>query len=109
MGGYDGSKDLIYLIPRTGHFKTAGGNLSGDSFALGPDGTILTAPGALLGSGSSKGSTDRLPAYPIISKNYKVVDRNDSVWLGLWNKPGLFRLPKDSLSDDDNPADSTRF
>jgi ligand-binding sensor domain-containing protein len=103
VGGYDGSKNLIYLIPRTGHFKTAGGNLSGDSFALGPDGTILTAPGALLGSGSSKGSTDSLPAYPIISKNYKVVDRNDSVWLGLWNKPGLFRLPKDSLSDDDNP------
>ena len=97
--------DLIYLIPGTGHFKTAGSNLSSIlNFARGPDRTVLTSPLAPRMSGSGEGSAERLPAYPITSGNLQMVDRNNSVWVSPWNKTGLMRLPKASLSDGKNQA-----
>jgi PAS domain S-box-containing protein len=105
VGSVSVPNDIIYLIPGTGHFKTAGINLPATlSFARGPDRTVLTAPVAPPGSGSSKGSPERLPAYPIASGNFKMVDRNNSVWSSPWNKPFVKRLPKESLRDDQNQA-----
>jgi PAS domain S-box-containing protein len=99
MGGFGTPNDLIYLIPGTRHFKTASSNLSGDNFAWGPDRTVLTAPVIPGVSDSGEGSDERLPAYPIISKNLQMVDRNNSVWISPWDKSGLIRLPEDSLRD----------
>jgi signal transduction histidine kinase/ligand-binding sensor domain-containing protein len=97
--------DLIYLRPGTRHFKTAGSNLSSNlDFARGPDRTVLTTPVALHGSDSSKGSPERLPAYPITSGTLQIVDRNNSVWDSPWNKPVVMRLPKGSLRDGQNQA-----
>jgi ligand-binding sensor domain-containing protein len=105
VGSVSVPNDIIYLIPGTGHFKTASGNLPATlSFARGPDRTVLTAPVALPGSGSSKGSPERLPAYPIASGNFQMADRNNSVWSSPWNKPVVMRLPKESLGDDKNQA-----
>ena len=44
VGGLNAPKDLIYLIPGTGHFKIAGSNLSVTGFTWEPDRTILAAP-----------------------------------------------------------------
>jgi PAS domain S-box-containing protein len=105
VGSASVPNDLIYLIPGTGHFKTAGRNLwSNLSFARGPDRTVLTAPVAPPGSDHSKGSPERLPAYPITSGNFQMLDRNNSVWISPWNKPVVMRLPKDSLRDVQNKA-----
>jgi Two component regulator propeller len=71
VGGFGAPKDLIYLMPGTGHFKTAGSNLSVDAFTWKPDRTILTAPVTPHVPGSGKVSDDRLPAYPIIKKIFK--------------------------------------
>jgi hypothetical protein len=68
VGGFDAPKDLIYLISGTGHFKTAGSNLSGDGFTWEPDRTVLTAPVAPRVSGSGEGSDERLSAYPVTKK-----------------------------------------
>jgi PAS domain S-box-containing protein len=105
VGTDDVPNDLIYLIPGTGHFKKAGSNLSSNTeFARGPDRTLLTSPVAPRMPGSGKGSAERLPAYPIISGNLQMVDRNNSVWISPWNKPIVMRLPKDSLRDGQNQA-----
>jgi PAS domain S-box-containing protein len=105
VGSVSVPNDLIYLIPGTGHFKTAGSNLPDNlSFARGPDQTVLTAPAAPPGSSPSKGSPERPPAYPIASGNFQMVDRNNSVWSSPWNKPFVMRLPKESLGDDQNQA-----
>ncbi len=77
----DAPKDLIYLIPGTRRFKTAGSNLSVEAFTWEPDRTVLTAPVAPRASGSGEGSDERLPAYPVITKNLQIVDRNNSVWV----------------------------
>jgi streptogramin lyase len=44
--------------------------------------------------------------YPLtrLLKNLQFVDRNNSVWLSLWEKPVVMRLPKDSLRDVQNKA-----
>jgi PAS domain S-box-containing protein len=99
VGGLNApTKDLIYLIPGTGHFKTAGSNLSADAFTWEPDRTILTVPVAPRVSDSGEGSDERLSAYPA-TKNLQMVDRNNSVWLSPADKPVVMRLPKDSLRD----------
>jgi hypothetical protein len=106
VGGFDAPKDLIYLIPGTGHFKTAGSNLSAlsaDGFTWEPDRTVLTAPAAPRVSDSGKGSNEKLPAYPL-TKNLQMVDRNNSVWISPRDKPVVMRLPKDSLRDVQNKA-----
>jgi PAS domain S-box-containing protein len=99
VGGFDAPSDLIYLTPGTKHFKIAGSNLSVNEFVREPDRTILTAPAPPYVSDSGKGSAERLPAYPVISKNFQMVDRNNSVWVSLWDKPVVMRLPKDSLRE----------
>jgi hypothetical protein len=63
---------LVYLIPGTGHFKTAGSNLSVDGFTWEPDRTILTAPVAPRVSDFGKGSDERLLAYPVTKKPFKL-------------------------------------
>ena len=102
VGGFETPKELIYLIPATGHFKTAGRNLSVNAFTWEPDRTILTASVAPPESDSGKGSDERLPAYPVTKKNLQIVDRNNSVWISPWDKPVVMRLPKDSLRDAQN-------
>jgi PAS domain S-box-containing protein len=99
VGGFNAPKDLIYLIPGTGHFKIAGSNLSVNGFTWQPDRTVLIAPVAPHVPHSGQGSEERLPAYPIIEKNLQFVDRNNRVWLSPWDKPVVMRLPKDSLRD----------
>jgi PAS domain S-box-containing protein len=97
--------DLIYLRPGTRLFKTADSNLSSNlDFARGPDRTVLTTPVAPHGSDSSKGSPERLPAYPITAGTLQTVDRNNSVWDSPWNKPVVMRRPKGSLRDGQNQA-----
>jgi Two component regulator propeller len=73
VGGFNAPKDLIYLIPGTGHFKTAGSNLSVNGFTWQPDRTVLTAPVAPRVSDSSEGSDERLPAYPVIKKTFNLL------------------------------------
>jgi PAS domain S-box-containing protein len=99
VGGFNAPKDLIYLIPGTGHFKIAGSNLSVNGFTWQPDRTVLTAPVARDVSHSGQGSDEKLPAYPVIEKNLQFVDRNNSVWFSPWDKPVVMRLPKNSLRD----------
>jgi PAS domain S-box-containing protein len=102
VGGFSAPKDLIYLIPGTGHFKTAGSNLSVTDFAWEPDRTVLTAPVAPRVPDSGKGSDERLSAYPVTTKNLQMVDRNNSVWISPWDKPVVMRLPNDALRDVQN-------
>ncbi|MDX6460717.1 MAG: hypothetical protein QOE55_4414, partial [Acidobacteriaceae bacterium] len=112
VGGPLGPKDLIYLIPGTGDFKTAGRNLSVNGFTWEPDRTILTAPVAPRASGSGEGSNERLPAYPVTTKNLQIADRNNSVWISRWDKPVVMRLPKDNLNgvqDKASPAISETY
>jgi PAS domain S-box-containing protein len=104
VGGYDNPNDLIYLIPGTRHFKTAGRNLSAYGFTWEPDRTILTAPVAPRVSDSGEGSKERLPAYPVTKGDLQIVDRNNSVWISPRDKPVVMRLPKDSLRDAQNKA-----
>jgi len=99
VGGSVAPKDLIYLMPGTRRFKTAGSNLSADGFTWEPGRTILTAPAAPRVSGSNEGSSERLPAYPVTKKALQLVDRNNSVWISPFDKPVVMRLPKDSLRD----------
>jgi len=102
VGSFDTTKGLVYLIPGTGHFKTAGSNLSVIGFTWEPDRTVLTSPVAPRVSGSGEGSVERLPAYPVAKKALQIIDRNNSVWISPWDKPVVMRLPKDSLRDVQN-------
>jgi PAS domain S-box-containing protein len=104
VGSWETPKDLIYLLPGTRHFKTAERNLSVDGFTWEPDRTVLTAEVAPRVSASGEGSYQRLPAYPVTSKNSQMVDRNNSVWISPADKPVVMRLPKDSLRDVQNQA-----
>src|SRR5260370_31548377 len=104
VGSFDTTKDLVYLIPGTGHFKTAGSNLSVQGFMWEPDRTVLTAAVAPRVSDSGKGSDERLPAFPVTQKDLQMIDRNNSVWVSSWNKPVVMRLPKDNLGDVPNKA-----
>jgi hypothetical protein len=97
-------KDLVYLLPGTRHFKTAGSNLSVEALTWEPDRTVLTAPVTPPTSGSGGGSAERLPAYAVTTKNLQMIDRNNSVWVSPLSKPVVMRVPKDSLRDDPNTA-----
>jgi PAS domain S-box-containing protein len=104
VGGSVAPKDLIYLMPGTRRFKTAGSNLSADGFTWEPDRTVLTAPAAPRVSDSGKGPDERLPAYPVMKKSLQIVDRNNSVWISPRDEPVVVRLPEDSLRDVPNKA-----
>ncbi|WP_165420375.1 sensor histidine kinase [Edaphobacter modestus] len=104
VGSWETPKDLIYLLHGTRHFKTAERNLSVDGFTWEPDRTVLTAEVAPRVSGSGEGSYERLPAYPVTSKDSQMVDRNNSVWISPADKPVVMRLPKGSLRNVQNQA-----
>jgi ligand-binding sensor domain-containing protein len=104
VGGFLAPKDLVYLLPGTRHFKTAGSNLSVEALTWEPDRTVLTAPVTPPTSGSGGGSAERLPAYAVTTKNLQMIDRNNSVWVSPLSKPVVMRVPKDSLRDDPNTA-----
>jgi streptogramin lyase len=104
VGGFGVPKDLIYLKPGTGHFKTAGSNLSVEAFTWEANRAVLTVPVAPPMSDSGDGSDERLPAYPVLTKNLQIIDRNNSVWISLEDKPIVMRLPKDGLPDVQNKA-----
>ena len=106
VGSFGAPKDLIYLMPETQHFKTAGTNLPVNGFTWEPDRTVLTAPADPRVSGPGEGPDERLPAYPVIKKTLQFVDRNNSVWLSPWDKPVVMRLPESSLRDVQNNASS---
>lgn len=99
MRGCNSPKQLIYLIPRTKLFKTAGTNLPVNGFTWKPDRTVLTAPANPRMFGSGKVPDEMLSAYPVINKTLQFVDRNNSVWLSPWDKPVLMRLPENNLRD----------
>ncbi|WP_433964650.1 hypothetical protein [Tunturiibacter gelidiferens] len=73
VGGLETTKDLIYLIPGTGQFKTAGSNLSAEAFTWEPDRTILIAPSASRVSGSREGPDERLSALPVTKKTFNLL------------------------------------
>ena len=104
MGGFDTPNDLVYLTPGTSHFKKAGSNLSAKWFTWQPDRTVVTTPLIPGVSDSSKGSDERLPAYPVTTKNLQMVDLNNAVWVSPPEKPVVMRLPRDSLSDAQSKA-----
>jgi ligand-binding sensor domain-containing protein len=104
VGGLDAPKDLIYLIPGTRDFKTAASKLSVNGFTWEPDRTVMTAPAAARISDSGQGSDERLPAYPVTTKAFQMVDRNNGVWISPMDKPVVMRLPKDTLGALQNKA-----
>jgi signal transduction histidine kinase/streptogramin lyase len=113
VGTFGAPKELIYLMPETRHFKTAGSDLSVEAFTWKPDRTVLTAPRAPGVSAAGEGSAERFPAaYPITSKNLQMVDRNNGVWVSPTGKTVVMRVPKDSLGGDPNtvpPAGSETY
>jgi signal transduction histidine kinase/ligand-binding sensor domain-containing protein len=101
VGSFGAPKDLIYLSPGAGHFKTAGRKLSVEGFTRDVDRSVLTEPAASPMSDSGEGS-ERPPVYPVLTKNLQIVDRNNSVWTSPEDKPVVMRLPRESLHDASN-------
>jgi len=100
VGSSGAPKDLIYLMPRAGHFKTAGRKLPVEAFTLEANRTVLTLPIAPPLSDSGEGSDERPPVYPALTKDHQFVDRNNSLWIITpADKPVVMRLPRESLHD----------
>ena len=111
VGSFGAPKDLIYLSPGAGHFKTARRNLSVEAFTWDVDRFVLTEPAASPMSDSGEGS-ERPPVYPVLTKNLQILDRNNSVWTLPEDKPVVMRLPWESLHDASNkvsPGDSETY
>jgi PAS domain S-box-containing protein len=105
VGGFDAPKDLIYLIPGIGHFKTAERNLSVRGFMLDADRAVMTAPVARPMSDSSEGFEEKPAAYPVFTKNsQQFLDRKKSLWISYDDKPIVMRLPKERVRGDMNKA-----
>jgi signal transduction histidine kinase/ligand-binding sensor domain-containing protein len=101
VGSLGAPKDLIYLSPGAGHFKTAGRKLLVDEFTRDVDRSVLTEP-AVSPMSDSGGGSERPPVYPVLTKNLQIVDRNNSVWTSPEDKPLMMRLPRESLHDASN-------
>jgi signal transduction histidine kinase/ligand-binding sensor domain-containing protein len=101
VGAYGAPKDLIYLLPGAGHFKTAERKLSVGEFTWDVDRSVLTEPAASPMSVSGEGS-ERPPVYPVLTRNLQIVDRNNSVWTLPDDKPVVMRLSRGSLHDASN-------
>jgi signal transduction histidine kinase/ligand-binding sensor domain-containing protein len=102
VGGFGAPKDLIYLLPGAGHFKTAERKLSFEEFTRDVDRSVLTEPAASPMSDSDKSSDERPPVYPVLTKSLQFVDRNNSLWSSPEDKPVIMRLPRESLHDASN-------
>jgi signal transduction histidine kinase/streptogramin lyase len=102
VGGFGAPKDLIYLLPGAGHFKTAERKLSFEEFTRDVDRSVLTEPAASPMSDSDKSSDERPPVYPVLTKSLQFVDRNNSFWTSPEDKPVMMRLPRESLHDASN-------
>jgi signal transduction histidine kinase/ligand-binding sensor domain-containing protein len=97
VGGFGAPKDLIYLLPGAGRFKTAERKLSAEAFTWDVDRSVLTEPAASPMSDSGDGSDERPHAYPVLTKSIQFVDRNNSLWTSPEDKPVVMRLPRESL------------
>jgi len=94
-GSFGAPMDLIYLLPGTRHFKTAGRNLSVDGFRLDADRAVMTDLAAPPISESSEGSDKKPADYPVLTKDtLQFLDRNNSLWISYDDKPIVTRLPK---------------
>jgi PAS domain S-box-containing protein len=105
VGGFDAPKDLIYLIPGIGHFKTAERTLSVRGFMLDADRAVMTAPVARPMSDSSEGFEEKPASYPVFTKNsQQFLDRKKSLWISYDDKPIVMRLPQERVRGDMNKA-----
>ena len=84
---------LFYLSPGTRKFQAAEINLSAQGFRLDPDGKVVTSPTSK--RLDPRGKSDDGPlAYPVLRKDsVQIVDRTNSIWIVLQNKPVLIRSP----------------
>jgi signal transduction histidine kinase/ligand-binding sensor domain-containing protein len=99
VGGAGAPKDLIYLSPGAGHFKTAERKLSVAAFTRDVDRSLLTEPAASSMSDSGKDSDERPPVHPVLTNSLQFVDRNNSLWTSPADEPVVMRLSRESLHD----------
>jgi signal transduction histidine kinase/streptogramin lyase len=99
VGSPGAPKDLIYIEPGAGRFKTAGRNLSGEAFTWDADRSLLTEPAASPMSNSGEGSDERPPVYPVLTSSPQYVDRNNGLWASPPDQTGLMRVPRENLHD----------
>ena len=108
-GNFGAPMDLIYLLPGTRHFKTAGRNLPVEGFVLDADRVVMTDPAARPVTDSrevpSEAPEEKPAAYPVLAKgSQRFLDRNQSLWISSDDKPIVTRLPKEELRGDLNGA-----
>src|SRR3984885_1266086 len=97
-GNFSTPMDLIYLLPGTRHFQTAGRNLSVEGFTLDADRAVVTDPPSLPVSDSSEASDKKPATYPLLTKDtLQFLDRNNGLWITYDEKPIVTRLPKERL------------
>jgi signal transduction histidine kinase len=99
VGTTGAPKDLIYLMPGSRQFKTARKNVSAEQFLWNSDQSVVTEPAASPTSDPVQDSDARLLAYPVVTENIQFIDRNNSIWAALEDKPGVMRLPGERLHD----------
>jgi signal transduction histidine kinase/ligand-binding sensor domain-containing protein len=104
VGSNGAPKDLIYLMPGTRQFKTARRNVSAEQFTWDAEQSVVTEPTASPMSDSAETSNARLPTYAVLSEDDQFIDQNNSVWVSPPDKPGIMRLPRESLRDAFNPV-----
>jgi PAS domain S-box-containing protein len=97
-GNFGTPMDLIYLLPGTRHFQTAGRNLSVEGFTLDADRAVVTGPASRPVSDSSEASDKKPATYPLLTKDtLQFLDRNNGLWITYDEKPIVTRLPKERL------------
>jgi signal transduction histidine kinase/ligand-binding sensor domain-containing protein len=104
VGSPSAPKDLIYMEPGAGRFKTAGRNLTVEAFTWDADRSLLTEPAASRMSDSGEGSDERRPAYPVLTSSPQYIDRNNSLWASPPDQAVLMRIPRENLHDAFNKA-----
>jgi PAS domain S-box-containing protein len=108
VGSFGAPMDLIYLLPGTRHFQTAGRKLSVEGFTLDADRAVMTDPAPRPVSGSSEASDKRPATYPLLTKDtLQFLDRNNGLWITYDEKPIVTRLPKEGLRGALNRASPT--
>jgi PAS domain S-box-containing protein len=108
VGNFGAPMDLVYLLPGTRHFQTAGRNLSVEGFILDSDRAVMTGPAPRPVSDSSEASDKKPATYPLLTKDtLRFLDRNNSLWITYDEKPIVTRLPKERLQGALNRASPT--